>query len=366
MADESEVRKVQISGGATFTISLPKEWARSHGIRNGDRLVMNRRDDGALVLFPGTGRSPEPQTVTLDATGIEGTFLLRTLLGYYLSGQDSILIRSRPRLTLSQRETIRRFTRICVGPEIVEETGESVLVRDLVNPSEFTLRNALNRVQLITHSMIQDALLVLKQHDEDAARDVQSRDDEVDRLHRLVAKRFAKMLGGGPGSRDPSATLAEAQRIHQVSRLLERCADHASNIAELAVALKAKPLKGEDLERLLKLGDRSLDLLQRSFAAFKRGDPTEANRIVDESRKLLNEKTRLREALTPYGPQYAATLSLLLESLERIHQYASDIAEVVLNAPIAASTESPYSRRPNVIREATPAASQSKRKESGG
>lgn len=338
VTDSIEYRKVQITGGSTFTVSLPKEWAKRHGIQNGDRLSLQRREDGSLTLLPSSVAGVETPPSQVDATKLEGTFLLRTLLGQYLAGQDAILVRARPRLSLAQREVIRRFTRICVGPEIVEETGESVLVRDLVNPAEFTLRNALNRIHLMTQSMIQDSLVALTNHDSDAAKDVQSRDDEVDRLHRLVSKRFAKMLTGGAGTRDPSVTLLEAQRIYQVSRLLERCADHASNVALMSQQVQTKPLKKEDQERLTQLGDRSADLLRRAFTAFRKGDVIDANKIVDDSHKLAAEKPKVREALIVYGAQYSSSLSLLLESLERIHQYAADIAEVTLNTLDTATT----------------------------
>lgn len=350
---EVELRKVQIAGGSTYTVSLPKDWAVAHGIRSGGRVSILRRDDGSLQLFPMEVTGGETPPVELEATKLADSALLRTLLGYYLSGHDVVLVRASPRLTLEQRETIRRFTRICIGPEIVEETGDRVLVRDLVNSSEFSLPNALNRVHAITLSMIQDALEALSRHDEQMARDVQSRDDEVDRLHRLVAKRFAKMLRGGAGARDPGIPLPEAQRVQQVSRLIERCADHACNLAQLSIHLKTRPLKSEDLDRLVRLGQRSVELFGRAFASFKRANASDANKVIDESRKLAAEKGRLREQLLSYGPQYAAVLSLLVESLERIHQYASDIAEVTLNAPPRAKdaiSESPYAMKTKVNR----------------
>ena len=34
-----EVRKVQITGGSTYTVSLPKEWATESGIEAGSKLA---------------------------------------------------------------------------------------------------------------------------------------------------------------------------------------------------------------------------------------------------------------------------------------------------------------------------------------
>lgn len=333
MTEDIEYRKVQVSGGSTFTVSVPKQWAVRHGLRNGDRLGIQSRPDGSLIVTPPSATLAEAGPVELDATKLHGTALLRTLLGYYLAGHDAILVRARPRLSAEQREIIRRFTRICVGPEILEETSESALVRDLVNPREFNLESALRRIQLMTTAMVKDGLRALQERDLELARDLRTRDDEVDRLHRLVAKRYTKMLAGGRGGHDPNLTMLEASRIYQVSRLLERCADHAANVAELVTQLEGQTVRTDVLHRIVHLGQRAVDLLDRSFRSFRKDEHPEANHIVDESRELLSEKGRLRETLSGHRPAVTALLSLLVESLERIHQYASDIAEVTLNAP---------------------------------
>lgn len=333
MADDIEYRKVQVAGGSTFTISVPKPWAVRHALRNGDLLGIQTRPDGTLNIFPPSVESAESGPVELDATKLGGTALLRTLLGHYLAGHDAILVRASPRLSADQRETIRRFTRSCVGPEILEETSESVLVRDLVNPREFNLENALRRILVMTTAMVKDGVRAFQERDLELARDVRGRDDEADRLHRLVAKRYTKMLAGGRGAHDPNLTMLAVSRIYQVSRLLERCADHGANVAELVTQLERRPVRKDVLNRVVQLGQRAVDLLDRSFRSFRKNEHPEANHIVDESRKLLLEKGRLREALGGHRPQVTALLSLLVESLERIHQYASDIAEVTLNAP---------------------------------
>ena len=55
-----ETRKVQLSGGTTYTVSLPKSWAQEHGIDAGSTLSLYPNRDGSLLIEPEIDRSTEP------------------------------------------------------------------------------------------------------------------------------------------------------------------------------------------------------------------------------------------------------------------------------------------------------------------
>ena len=43
-------RKVQLTGGSTYTISLPKEWATTNDVETGTPLVLYPSDDRLVAL----------------------------------------------------------------------------------------------------------------------------------------------------------------------------------------------------------------------------------------------------------------------------------------------------------------------------
>ena len=45
-----ETRKVQLSGGTTYTISLPKSWAEEQGIESGSLVSIHPNGDGPLLV----------------------------------------------------------------------------------------------------------------------------------------------------------------------------------------------------------------------------------------------------------------------------------------------------------------------------
>ncbi|MHA1581492.1 MAG: AbrB/MazE/SpoVT family DNA-binding domain-containing protein, partial [Candidatus Baldrarchaeia archaeon] len=49
---QSEIRRIQLTGGATLTVSLPKNWARDIGLRQGDLVVLTFQPDGSIIITP--------------------------------------------------------------------------------------------------------------------------------------------------------------------------------------------------------------------------------------------------------------------------------------------------------------------------
>ena len=45
-----EIRKIQVTGGASFIVSLPKEWARSTNLQKNDKIGILIRSDNSLLL----------------------------------------------------------------------------------------------------------------------------------------------------------------------------------------------------------------------------------------------------------------------------------------------------------------------------
>jgi len=45
-----EARKVQLTGGSTYTVSIPKGWAGEHGIEAGVQLHLYPHEDGSIEV----------------------------------------------------------------------------------------------------------------------------------------------------------------------------------------------------------------------------------------------------------------------------------------------------------------------------
>jgi phosphate transport system protein len=100
------------------------------------------------------------------------------------------------------------------------------------------------RMAEITQKMTRDSLDAFVRKDPALARDVLSRDDEVDQLKDQVFRVLLTHMMADPG------TIERALSLILVSRNIERIADHATNIAEDVIfVVEAKDVRHHHEER---------------------------------------------------------------------------------------------------------------------
>ncbi len=323
-----ETRKVQVTGGSTYTVSLPKTWATDNGISAGSVVEFYPEDDSLLL----TPKAEERRTEgTLDITNLEGRELMRAVMTMYVSGFDIINLET-ARVTASQRRAIRDAAQRLVGLEVIGETSEHIILQDLLDSSELSIINAITRMRLVALSMLNDAVTALIEDDDDLAQDVIERDDDVDRLWYMTSRVFRSVL------RDPStATEVGLGRevcfdYHSSARQLERIADHATKVAEHALELDATPEEAADgLQELLA---EAGNVTETAMDALLEDDSERATRLANEARERVDEiDKRAREVdklIRELDPQQAQLLGLVVDSLGRSADYGGNIAETAL------------------------------------
>ncbi|EQD77919.1 phosphate uptake regulator, PhoU, partial [mine drainage metagenome] len=145
------------------------------------------------------------------------------------------------------------FTQRMIGPEILEETAESVILQDVVGANPLPLPSVIRRMHQMVRAMQSDAMAAFRAGDPSIARDVIERDWEVDRLHWFLEKQVMSALRDVRLLLSLDLTLPECSMYLLVSRVLERIADHAVRIAETVMILEKERTPPEivaELERM--------------------------------------------------------------------------------------------------------------------
>src|SRR5690349_19687821 len=90
-----EIRKIQITGGNSYVVSLPKSWVKDAGLKAKDAvLVLPQADMSLLVVPKGDLRKETKSEVTLDIPdNSDKETALRSFISYYLAGYDLIRLR---------------------------------------------------------------------------------------------------------------------------------------------------------------------------------------------------------------------------------------------------------------------------------
>lgn len=324
-----ERRKVQLTGGSTFTVSIPKEWAREHEITAGEEVAFHP-DNGSLLMTPVS--TSGPTRGVMDIAGREGDALMRGVMTMYVSGFDEIELTA-DRITPAQRRVIREATQGLVGLEVLEETADTVVIQDLLDSAELSVHSAVQRMHLIARSMLEDAVLALRDHDLDLAMDVVTRDDDVDRLWYVVSRIFRGTLRSPEMASEIGITRENCFDYHSSARQLERVADHAAKISQVTREMD-EPVPEEVGESLEALREDATDIIETAFEALFADDSEEATRLANEARAKvaeIDDQARvIDDQLRELDPARARHLGLIVDSLSRSGDYGGNIAETAL------------------------------------
>jgi len=328
-----EIRKIQKTGVSTMTVSLPKSWIESQGLKRGDPLEIDFLPDGSLSISRIRNEKEEPARKVIKVNpGETGTHVMRKLIASYLAGFNIIEVRAGKRLELGIKKEVKEFTRLVIGPEVIEENTTSLVLHDLSDPAELPQRKCVRRMHLLVRSMHLDAMTSFETSDEDLAKDVIDRDMDVDRLYLMVAKQYNMILKDRRLADKLGINVFDGMNLMLAARMLERIGDHAEKIARITMG-RSKDERDRDLILALKgLSGRAVKLLDSAVDSIFRKDISLANSIIDMGEDLVQDC----EALGPKveGYVHGVVENTVLDSVLRTAMYAIDIAETAINMAI--------------------------------
>ncbi|MDQ1371363.1 MAG: Phosphate uptake regulator PhoU [Candidatus Thermoplasmatota archaeon] len=327
-----ETRKIQKTGGSTYVVSLPKRWVQTSGLKKGDQVALSVTGDGTLTVDPHLPRESEKLVKTVEVTAAtESKTLLRQLVGSYVTGYDVIEIRSKGRIPFELRRAVQDFARRVIGPEIVEESANLIVLQDVADHADLDMRKVVRRMHLMAKNMLEESVRAVKELDKGMADEVVSRDDEVDRLHWFVEKQHAMMRRNISFAAKMKTTWLESDSMLLASKALERIADHATRIARSVGLLGDSRVDGDTMRALEQLGEEAVSILDRSVEALFKRDSSLANNCIERTSVLLVKADAFLDETMKKRGRVAVGLAFVIESIERTGGYSSDIAEIAIN-----------------------------------
>lgn len=332
-----ESRKLQKTGLSTITVSLPKDWVSSNNLKAGDQVNLDIMPDGSISIDPKERRRREPLKRTINIEAKDTTdHLVRKLIGAYLAGYNIVEVRSKERIDLDVKRAVRDFARLVIGPEVIDETANSVVLHDLSDPVELPQKKCVRRMHLIVDSMHRDAIAAYSEKDTELADDVIDRDQDVDRLYWMTFKQYNLIQKDRSLAEKVGVDIHESMSLLLVARILERIGDHAEKIAKHVPALSAKNGSRPEMATIAKVSKEGLELLTKAIEAFFLRDIEVANNTIDRSDALARRVESLSPELQAYGDKGAVSMASVMESVFRTIMYATDIAELAINEAMRA------------------------------
>lgn len=306
------------------------------GLKAGDPVNVIIRGDGTLLIStrPALEGFSSREAVIKVSEVDSPASVARRVVSTYLLGCGTIRVvgKGGP-IPVQHRQAVKRLVRQnLVGTEVVMESADKLVIQVLLSLPELTVEQALRRMVLIATSMLRDAVEALRLKSRDVAESVILTDDEVDRFA-IYTIRQLKLAVQNPHFLEEVglATPRDCLGYRLVVKSVERVADHAVRIAKNVLSLD-QPLPKRLVEGLRELCEFALEIFDAATSALFRRNYVAADLAIERAEGIERLETKILEELKPPLPeQQVGALRLIVESLRRVVEYSTDIAEIGLN-----------------------------------
>jgi phosphate uptake regulator len=335
LEDTKQTRRIQISGGSTYTISLPKKWIDELGIKNGDNMTIVKNANRSMTLFPSLDMEKLSKKA-IFAIGQKDSeeSIRRKIIALYLSGYKTIQVTSRGvKIPSEHSRLIKDLVRkSMIGTEIIESDSESITIQILTRLPELTFEVAIKRMYLMTANMHKEAIEALKKLDVEYADEVIRMDDEVDRFSLYTMRTLIMAIQNAGmlydvGLKQPSDCL----NYRTVISRIERIADHAALIAKRIKFLK-DPLDSKTMKEIEALSAEAVSCFESSILALTKRDNILAEKIASNIVGVVEKEKALTHHIRE--SKNSTAVKFILEDIRRTAEYSNDIIEVVINETI--------------------------------
>lgn len=288
-----ETRKLQLLGGSTLSVSVPKAWAEQNGLKAGDRLLLEPLPCGALRV--GAVQGAQTRAVSrqiLDATALSAKQVEQRVIALYLSGRDFIEVTARPSIAPTTLTLLETLPRRINGLEIVEHQADRIVLHDMIDASEFRPQLAFDRHYGLASRMHRDILSGIAQGDEELCEEALLRKQDIDRLawtttkqHRLLLQRA---YDGLPSDLSPHHVLIFAS----ATNLIQRLGRQGAQLALAARDLLGVRIDDQTRSGIVEVGTRALQICDEAARGLHSHDLAAADAA---HAKLASLEGRLQE-----------------------------------------------------------------------
>ncbi|MDA0756799.1 MAG: phosphate uptake regulator PhoU [Crenarchaeota archaeon] len=340
MSDKDQIRKIQFTGKSSYIVSLPKDWIKDLGLKQGDQVTVGRKGSTTLEVKPinfEKSSSDDSLNLVISPEDDEST-IVRKLIGLYFLNLKTINVKpiSGTRISPTHRIAIRNTVKkVLMGSEITADSTEGITVQILINLTGLSVDGAFKRMLSMAKSMQTDALLSLKENNGELAQEVINSDDDVDRFGFYIIRQLTIAIEnqhmlkeiGFKNSRD-----CLGYRV--IVKNIERIGDHAVTLAQDAIDIK-KPIKGKIMTSIEKMNEFALTTIDNACLALFKNSYLEAENAISETKKIKKYENEVLKALEQAkNSEEIFRVRRIAENIRRIAEYASDIGEIVLNMNI--------------------------------
>lgn len=156
-------------------------------------------------------------------------------------------------------------------------------MRDVMRNKIRMLNSELMEMATLVEKQIYNSIKALKNHDKDLASSVIKDDDKVDDFQRDIEEKCIKIMA------TESPVAKDLRSLYTTSKIvtdLERMADHAVDIAKIAIKIEGITLSEEVANTILEMVDIVTSMIKKAIEAYISGDVDYAYEICNMDDKV--------------------------------------------------------------------------------
>lgn len=316
-----EIRKLQLIGGSSYMVSLPKEWVKDNRLKQGDEIYL-QVEDSVITIYP--RKFMEIQKIARveipELPSYDEKFLRRYIYALYIQGLDEISIRDK-KLNARLVSKIGEIAKDLIGMEIIDAGDEHLKLKCLAG-IDFDMFGVVKRLTQIIKSMLATLQDGIYKKDFSSFRDIKNFEDDADRLYLLAVRQEHKLVRefSSPAKWNELRLILG---IRTVAKLLEEIADSLCDFSEYA-----KKTTTESLTKHLKSLENSFNLM---CAAYFNSNTETAESAIRNLEALEEEFLKVEAGDLYYR--------LSLEALLRACRHMKSISEIAFNKSVRESIQ---------------------------
>jgi len=323
-----ETRKIQSTGGSSCTVSLPREWTEEHDIGGGSVVGLHTPGE-TVVITPERDESATAERVRI--AGLEEGRVSRALVTLYVCGYDEILLEGED-VAAERRASIQQVINRLTGLQVVDETADTIRVRNLLDHGEMSTPEVVDRMHTVASLMLENAVAAALDDDEVAAADVLDREEDINRMYAMVLRWFRRCMRDPAANERSPLALETHFDFHACAKQLERIADHAARVADLAGDVAPVPTTtAGSITELRAEAQAVTDRAMEAFLCESADEATElANAVMDDVETVDEKAGAISNRLQDPEVARSGTVALVVDSVSSTAEYGGSIAESAL------------------------------------
>lgn len=330
MSLNTYIRTIQLTGNSSLIVSIPKEWAKRNGLTRGSKVLLEIDKEGSLKVIP-LERHRRMEEPAVYEERIENLSVsVKRLISAYIAGYDLLKIERGDNLDSKTMDKIKRtLMSKTLDTMIIDEKPNAISLKILRSMYDMDMVESIGWLSRHLDYMFDDLIRGIEQRDAILLEKAKERDDLIDQVY-LVLTRYLTGLLTGRYSLHTSKieTPSEALHYYHGFKVIERIADHVSNIAGSMIrALKSDLAIPDGLTDSLR---SAKELVREALMAFSQLNEDTAKELVSRLDRALEGLAFAFKKELERDPYIYSVMM----SLSRILSYSLDIVEITFDIAI--------------------------------